>query len=242
MSSQPRPLTFTKMHGLGNDFMVINTIQQPFDLGMVSIPALADRHIGVGFDQLLLIEPSTSADFFCRIFNSDGSEAEQCGNGLRCIARYLHEEGIHQGSTLTIETRSGIFPIKINKIDNVTVTLSPPPAADIELRLNPHTELHSLSLGNPHTILKVDSVETAAVATLGPEISTHPHFACGTNVGFMEVVNRDHIRLRTFERGTGETHACGSNACAAAIIGIRNHSLANRVMVEFRLTRLAKIK
>jgi diaminopimelate epimerase len=232
------PVKFSKMHGLGNDFMVVNAISTKFTPDENTIVELANRHTGVGFDQLLVIEPSENADYFCRIYNSDGTEAEQCGNGLRCIGRYLHEHDLHANKNMQIETISGIFDIKINNLNSITVVIptSDSTHGEVELTADNHTiNLNTLILGNPHAILKTASVNTAPVAELGPFISAHPTFRCGTNVGFMEIVNRNHIQLRTFERGAGETHACGSNACAAAIVGIQQGWLDNKVTVSFRL-------
>lgn len=231
------PLKFAKMHGLGNDFMVIDATQEKITLNKEAICQLANRHTGVGFDQLLIIEPANNADFFCRIYNSDGSEAEQCGNGLRCIARYINEHDMHAGQ-MSIATLSGIFPIKINDMDNITVTLAAPAGRCESIQLQTETAeevtVSTLSMGNPHTIMKVEAVASTPVHALGPQIAGHQHFNGGTNVGFMEIVNRGHIRLRTFERGAGETHACGSNACAAAVTGIQYGWLDHRVNVEFR--------
>lgn len=232
------PIEFSKMHGLGNDFMVVNAMVNAFMPDKSTIAQLANRYIGVGFDQLLVIEPSKNADFFCRIYNSDGSEAEQCGNGLRCIGRYLHQKGLHPSSTLKLETLAGTFNIKINRIDNITVAIPMPELLHEEIELanaNNPINLNTLSLGNPHAIYRTSSVATAPVAELGAYISTHPVFTSGTNVGFMEVIDRNHIQLRTFERGAGETHACGSNACAATIVGIQQGWLDHKVTVSFRL-------
>jgi diaminopimelate epimerase len=228
------------MHGLGNDFMVIDGTKQLPTLSKTTIQQLSNRHTGVGFDQILIIEPSKTADFFCRIINADGSEAEQCGNGLRCVARYVVENKSHSANNLTIETKAGIFPIIIHSMDNICVSLPVPPAdpATISLTLGTppnQIQLNTLSLGNPHAITRVTNAADTPVALLGPEISAHSHFKNGANIGFMEVIDRAHIRLRTFERGAGETHACGSNACAATIVGIKQGWLDQRVNVTFRL-------
>jgi diaminopimelate epimerase len=212
------PLHFTKMHGLGNDFVVINAINQTFDAASCPIMRMADRHLGIGFDQLLVIEPSTEADFFCRIYNADGSEAEQCGNGLRCIARYLHEEKLHVDASLRIQTKAGIFPIHIHDYQHIAVTMGAPTIISTD-----PVSFSMISVGNPHAILKVDSVDQIPDASM-PE----------ANVGFMEVISRERIRLRTIERGAGETHACGSNACAAVVSGMMNGWLGSSVTVEFR--------
>lgn len=244
ISIMQKRINFTKMHGLGNDFIVIDAIHQSFDAKKLSVIHLADRHIGIGFDQLLMIEPSKQADFYCRIFNADGSEAEQCGNGLRCVARFLQEKKLNVNSFFSIETKAGIFPVQINDYDHICVTMGAPHVQEklleLQLHSNPNTIIASvLSLGNPHTIIKVDAVDTVHMEKWGTEISQHAFFPNGTNVGFMEVLNRHHIRLRTFERGVGETLACGSNACAAICTGIINGWLQHKVTVEFRYGSLS---
>lgn len=246
--------TFCKMHGLGNDFMVVDAIHQTIDLKKIPISLLADRHLGVGFDQLLLITPSTKADFACRIYNADGSEAEQCGNGMRCIARYLHEEQLTQKKSLSIETISGLIHVKIINYDMIEVNMGMPsfepekipfithhPAYHYDIKPDPDMPaMHFtvLSMGNPHAILIVPSINDAPVATIGSKIASHALFPKGTNVGFMEIVNRGHIRLRTFERGTGETFACGTNACASVVAGIIHHELDQKVNVELNYGNL----
>lgn len=238
-----QPMKFTKMHGLGNDFVVINAVQQPLDWKRLPAKLIADRHLGIGCDQILLIEPSTSADFFCRIINADGSEAEQCGNGLRCVARFVHEKGLHPSTNLTIETVAGVFPIEIKDYDHIRVTI---PAAGIESSsiqlslptLGTAVSGSVLSIGNPHFIIKVADLQTTQTGQIGQAVSTHPSFPHGTNVGFMQVLKPNHILLRTYERGAGETHACGSNACAAVAAGILDGSLQHAVTVEFNYGQL----
>lgn len=230
---------FTKMHGIGNDFVVINALAQPFNAKHARISELANRHLGIGFDQMLVIEPSQQADYFCRIYNADGSQAEQCGNGLRCIARYIHEEGIDKRKQFKLETLAGVFPVEIKDYDHIQVTLSPPQINEnlFELSLKNAQQkilITILSLGNPHAIIKVDSIHLPFTNQIGPEVSVHAHFPSGANVGFMQVVDRNHIQLRTFERGVGETFACGSNACAAVVAGIINGWLDKTVSVAFR--------
>lgn len=230
-------ITFTKMHGLGNDFVVINTLSQTLPAGSFDITRMADRHLGIGFDQLLLIEASQKADFFCRIYNADGSEAEQCGNGLRCVARYLHEEGIHPNKSLTLETIAGVFPIVIEDYDHIRITMGEPnitsPLVEVNLPSQVTSNISIIDTGNPHAIVKVDQLDTDALEQLSPEISTLSHFPKGANVGFMQIMTANHARLRTFERGAGETRACGSNACAAAVAGILNGWLNDPVKIEF---------
>lgn len=232
-------LQFTKMHGLGNDFVIINAIQQPVSLDATTITALANRHTGIGFDQLLIIEPSDETDFFCRIFNADGSEAEQCGNGLRCVARLIHEEKLHASPTFSIATKGGVYPIQVTDYNHIKVTMGTPDIQEILIELPIKNESSFLAttilkIGNPHAVIKVDSLDTAPIHQLAPAISAHTYFSQGVNVGFMQIINPSRIRLRTFERGAGETFACGSNACAAAIAGILNGWLNDTVTVEYR--------
>ncbi len=225
-----QPIKFCKMHGLGNDFVVIDCIHQTLDLKKFPIKQLANRHMGIGFDQLLLIEKSKQADFACRIFNSDGSEAEQCGNGMRCVARFVHEEKLTAKKSFSIATKAGVVNVLIHDYDTIQVSMGIP---IFQPKLNTAAvELSALSMGNPHAILQVKSVKEAPVLELGPTIAMHSAFPHGVNVGFMEVVNRQHIRLRTFERGAGETLACGSNACASVAAGIKNGLLDRKVKVE----------
>lgn len=238
-----RTLRFTKMHGLGNDFVIVDSTQHTINLDHSIITHLADRYVGIGFDQLLIIKPGRSADFYCQIFNADGSEAEQCGNGLRCVARYLHEAEL-ASSSLRLETKAGIFPVEIKDYDHIRITMGLPHIQEklVELQLNANREpipISILSLGNPHAIIRVGSINNSMVDELGEAISTHSYFPQGANVGLMELIDRHHILLRTFERGVGETNACGSNACAAAVAGIANDWLAHKVKVEFRYGSLA---
>jgi diaminopimelate epimerase len=230
-SSQPS-FQFTKMHGLGNDFIVINAIDQRISPEELPIALLAHRHVGIGFDQLLLIELSTVADFRCRIFNADGSEAEQCGNGLRCAARFIYDEGLSQNMALTLETKAGIFPASIQHQGVVQVALGVPLQGSPFILELFEKELSVISMGNPHVVLTVAAIEEVPVASLGRQIATDAVFPQGTNVGFMEIVNRQHIRLRTYERGVGETFACGSNTCAAVAAGVLNGLLDTQVRVE----------
>lgn len=241
-------LQFAKMHGLGNDFMVIDAINQAVDDVHLPVIQLADRHIGVGFDQLLIIKPSVNADFYCRIFNADGSEAEQCGNGLRCVAKFVYEHDLTRQTTFTIETLSGIYPATItlsdNKTNYITIAMGTPTVSDLNatLLLDNGQSVNNvclLAVGNPHAVLKVPAVADININTTGLLISTHRQFPAGVNVGFMEIINPQHIRLRTYERGLGETHACGSNACAAVIAGITHGWLNQCVEVDYKYGKLA---
>lgn len=241
-------LHFSKMHALGNDFVVIDGVSQSFPLKKIPIQSLADRHSGIGFDQLLVIQSSSKADFSCVIFNSDGTQAEQCGNGMRCIARFVHENALSHQKSISIETKAGIITTFIEDYNHIQVNMGVPhfePSrvpfhADrirhlYEIPLEdgqPGLALAVLSMGNPHAILQVASIDTFPIAHFGPLISSHRLFPKGTNVGFMEVIDLNHIRLRTFERGVGETLACGSNACAAVVSGIQNNLLKKQVRVQ----------
>ncbi len=231
-----RPISFSKMHGLGNDFVIINNLDKKINIDNLPISQLANRHLGIGFDQLLVIEPSKTADFYCRIINSDGSEAEQCGNGLRCVARFIKENGLDKRTKFSIETKAGVFPIAIQDFDRITIEMGAPLVEDKQRNLRIDDEnrhLSIISLGNPHCVLKVESLSEIDIQTLGKTISTHDYFPNGTNVGFMEVSKPNEITLRTYERGAGQTLACGSNACAAAITAILNNWATSPVTVHF---------
>ena len=228
-------LEFTKMHGLGNDFVVIDAINQSVFLTTEQIQQLADRHTGIGFDQLLLVETASTpaADFRYRIFNADGGEVGQCGNGARCFMQFVHDHGLSRKTTLQVETASG--PLQLIRTDDgqITVDMGVPrlepmeipfiaPARDITYTLETNDiplEIAAISVGNPHAVLLVDTVASAPVTELGPLIECHPRFPERVNVGFMEIVDADTIRLRVYERGAGETRACGSGACAAVVAG-----------------------
>jgi len=240
-------LEFTKMHGLGNDFMVIDLVSQRVRLTPELIRQLADRHFGVGFDQLLIVEPPgrPDVDFCYRIFNADGSEVSQCGNGARCFARFVRERRLTRKDVLRVETASGVIELYIDDLGWVTVNMGAPRFAPVQIpfvsdsealfypvEVNGQTvELSTVSMGNPHAVLRVENVDTAPVETLGPALEVHPRFPERVNVGFMQVVDKHLIRLRVFERGTGETLACGTGACAAAVAGIRRGWLDSPVKV-----------
>jgi len=230
-------IEFTKMHGLGNDFMVIDLVTQRMHLTPELIRRLSDRQFGVGFDQMLVVEPpdQPDVDFRYRIFNADGSEVEQCGNGVRCFARFVHERRLTKKTKIRVSTSSGIVEPEINSSGWVQVNMGEPrtepdqipfhadqiaPTYWVEV-LDQSVELDVVSMGNPHTVLVVDDVKTAPVATLGAALESHTRFPQRVNVGFMQVLNRREINLRVFERGSGETLACGTGACAAVVSGIR---------------------
>jgi len=236
-------INFWKMHGLGNDFVVIDGINQNIKLEKKYIRELANRNTGVGFDQLLLILPSKIADVTCRIFNSDGSEAEQCGNGMRCVALFVVQNKLVINKKLTIETISGVVKAELKDDNLVEINLKSPASysASLELSfqtLNKSLQIFSLSLGNPHAILLVESLENYSITEIGAAISQHPAFPKQTNVGFVEQIDQHTIRLKTFERGAGETLACGSNACAAVVAGILQHQLLSPVSVQLPLGEL----
>lgn len=235
-----RRLKFTKMHGLGNDFMVIDGITQAFDPAAAPLTEWADRHTGVGFDQLLLVEAAAddAVDFRYRIFNADGSEVEQCGNGARCFARFVSDKGLTEKTEIVVETARGLIVPKLLDNGSVTVDMGKPRFMPSEIPFLPEdgnsdgllywvgsglerVQLGCVNMGNPHAVLLVENVETAPVASLGAALESHPQFPERVNVGFMEIIGRRHIKLRVFERGAGETQACGTGACAAAVHGIR---------------------
>nr|WP_166269832.1 diaminopimelate epimerase [Marinobacter caseinilyticus] len=240
-------LSFTKMHGLGNDFLVVDAISQPFRLRPEMIRTLADRHFGVGFDQLLVVEPPglPDVDFRYRIFNSDGSEVEQCGNGARCFARFVRDQRLTNKKVIRVQTAGGVLELRTGKDGWVTVNmgvpeLNPPAipfAADGRQVSYPIEvegvcyDMSAVSMGNPHGVLVVDDVETAPVATLGPALEKHARFPARANIGFLQIVDRTHACLRVFERGAGETMACGSGACAAVVAGQLRGLLDSRVEV-----------
>lgn len=242
-------LRFTKMHGLGNDFVVFDAISQCVNLTPEQYRFIGDRHFGIGCDQILLVEkPTGDADFRYRIFNSDGGEVEQCGNGARCFVRFVHEKGLTDKRQIRVETRSGIIVPRLEDDGQVTVDMGAPrfAPADIPFLTDKQAptyllsvgakivEISALSMGNPHAVQVVDNVERAPVAHDGPLVEHHPSFPQRVNAGFMQVVDRAHIRLRVHERGAGETLACGTGACAAAVAGITRGLLDHRVRVSTR--------
>lgn len=241
-------VNFTKMHGLGNDFMVIDAINQKLDLSAAQIQQWSDRRFGIGFDQLLLVEkPKTDqAEFLYRIYNADGSEVEQCGNGARCFARFVVEKGLTTSTVIPVETHSGLISLKVLADDLVEVDMGAPvftPSAlpfTAEQQADAYTldvdgeklELGAVSMGNPHVVIKVDDIDSAPVERLGPLLESHSRFPNRVNVGFMQCQDRGHIRLRVYERGAGETLACGTGACAAVVSGIQRGWLDQEVEVS----------
>ena len=243
-------LKFTKMHGQGNDFVMLNGIAQKISLSPAHIRLIADRHFGVGCDQILLVEAPTrhDTDFRYRIFNADGGEVEQCGNGARCFAHFVRDQDLTDKSELRVETLSGIIEPNIAADRSVTVNMGAPKflptdipfVADAEaltyqLDMDGHTvSIGAVSMGNPHAVQVVTNTDTAPVGEIGPRIEHHPRFPKRVNAGFMEIASRTRIRLRVWERGAGETLACGTGACAAVVTGIRWGLLDDSVTVATR--------
>lgn len=241
-------IRFTKMQGAGNDFMVIDGINQAIHLSAAQIQQLAHRQFGIGFDQLLLVETSAVADFKYRIFNADGSEVAQCGNGARCFVRFVADQQLTQKREISVETASGIITPRLEDNGLVTVNMGAPrftpreipfiadtPATRYTLDVDGQAiEISAVSMGNPHAVQIVDNVETAPVVLLGSKIENHPRFPERVNAGFMQIIDAQHIKLRVFERGSGETLACGTGACAAAVAGIQLGLLKSPVHVSAR--------
>lgn len=247
-------IPFTKMHGLGNDLMVVDCISHAVELTEAQIKRLGDRHFGVGFDQLLQILPPSDAeaDFDYKIFNNDGNEVEHCGNGARCFARYVVDSGLTTKNPIKVRTLNRLLSLEIHDNGEVSVDMGCPQLAPADIPLNAGAQskvyqrivdhlgkqeevrFSALSMGNPHAVVQVASVDCAPVTSLGPALANHRDFEEGVNVGFMEVVARDEIRLRVFERGAGETLACGTGACAAVVAGILTDKLDARVKVRVK--------
>lgn len=242
-------LEFTKMHGLGNDFMVVDLISQRAYFDSLTIQRLADRHFGVGFDQLLVVEPPDvpNADFKYRIFNADGSEVEQCGNGVRCFARFVHERQLTSKTKIKVQTKAGIVEPELGQNGWVRVNMGQPKFLpqeipfiadepdnlyDLMLANEEKLSIDVVNMGNPHAVTIVQDILTADIARLGPQIESHERFPQRVNAGFMQILDEQHARLRVFERGVGETLACGTGACAAAVSGMRRGLLASKVEIE----------
>ncbi|MDP7402028.1 MAG: diaminopimelate epimerase [Gammaproteobacteria bacterium] len=247
-------LSFTKMHGLGNDFVVIDGVTQSVKLSAEQIKAFADRQLGIGYDQLLLVEPPSQpdVDFNYRIFNVDGGEVEHCGNGARCFALFVRSKGLSQKNPLTVKTHNRVLSLSFEESGDISVDMEKPilePAhlpfcADRRLAeyhrtltvggLNLEVKFGAVSMGNPHAVIIVEDLENAAVKEIGRALQAHPDFPNSVNVGFMQVLRRDRIKLRVFERGTGETLACGTGACAATVVGCLNGLLDETVEVYLK--------
>ena len=254
-------LPFTKMHGAGNDFVVLDATRSPIELSAEQYRALGDRRFGIGADQILLVERSDNpqVDFRYRIFNNSGDEVEHCGNGARCFVRFVRDKGLTDKTAIRVETMNTLLELRLQADGRVTVDMSAPvfdfakvpfDAAGLQpqrvgdcylwpLDVNGQAvQVAVLSMGNPHAVQRVDDVDSAPVETLGPLIERHARFPRKVNAGFMQVVDRGHIRLRVYERGAGETLACGTGACAAVVAGIRLGWLDARVDVDARGGRL----
>jgi diaminopimelate epimerase len=243
-------LPFTKMHGLGNDFIVLDAPSRDgLPISAARWRQLADRHRGIGFDQALVLEPprEPGTQAYYRIFNANGGEVEQCGNGVRCLAELLRQRGLAPEGMLRLESPAGVMQAELGTPGTVAVDMGEPQFTPESVAFDPHAEpgprfhidlpggrveFAIASMGNPHAVIDMARVADAPVATVGPALESHPLFARRVNVGFREIVARDHIRLRVFERGVGETQACGTGACAAAAVGIREGRLDPRVRVD----------
>ncbi|WP_366943016.1 diaminopimelate epimerase [uncultured Cocleimonas sp.] len=250
-------INFTKMHGLGNDFVVINGINQAINLTPEQVRFISDRKLGIGCDQLLLVEKSDveGTDFRYRIFNSDGGEVEQCGNGARCFAHFVQNEGLIDKNEISVITKNGRLILNVEENGNVTVDMGAPilepaqipfianagnedKAENLQQRAYPiqinqqNIEIGAVSMGNPHAVIVVDDTQAAAVEELGKAIQQSSYFPNSVNVGFMQVLDRQNIKLRVYERGVGETQACGTGACAAVVAGIVMGHLDNDVDVN----------
>ncbi|HFC8542594.1 diaminopimelate epimerase [Neisseria weaveri] len=250
-----KKLKFTKMHGLGNDFMVVDGISQVFDPLAAPLTKWSNRHTGIGFDQLLLVEKASSeaVDFRYRIFNADGSEVEQCGNGARCFVRFVADKHLTDKKEIVVETAKGIIFPKLADSGLVIVNMGQPKLRPSEIPFAAMAEepddalvyqvvlgsdkvgVSCVNMGNPHAVLVVDDVASAPVDRLGAQIEPHIQFPQRVNVGFMQVVDKEHIRLRVYERGVGETQACGTGACAAVVAGVRLGLLSAGVPVQVSL-------
>lgn len=248
-------LKFTKMHGAGNDFVVLDATRAPIELSADQARRLGDRRFGVGADQILVVEPSRTpgVDFRYRIFNSSGDEVEHCGNGARCFVRYVHDKGLSKKDSIKVETVNNLLELRLQPDGRVTVDMNRPVFAHDRVPfdasgLEPHRvngfelwplpglgcEVAVLSMGNPHAVQRVEDVRSAPVEVLGPKIEAHPRFPRKVNAGFLQVLSRGEVNLRVYERGAGETLACGTGACAAVVAGIRLGWLDRRVEVHTR--------
>lgn len=241
-------IQFSKMHGLGNDFVVIDNVTQNVFFSKEKIKQLSDRNFGIGFDQLLLVEPpyDPDQDFHYRIFNADGSEVAQCGNGARCFARFVKMKGLTNRNKIVVSTKSGRIVLYLEKDGQVTVNMGIPEFEPnkVPIKANKREKIYILradehtffcgavSMGNPHCVLLVEDIQNIDIDTMGPLLEKHERFTEGANVGFMQIVNPSHIKLRVFERGVGETLACGTGACAAVAVGQLQNKLSKDVRVD----------
>ena len=240
-------IRFTKMHGAGNDFVVLDGVRQQIQLTLEQLRLLADRHFGVGCDQILLVEAAQhpGADFCYRIFNADGGEVEQCGNGARCFVRFVHDQGLTHKREIVVETKAGMITLRMEEDGRVRVDMGAPVFENARIPFDTNSDaiiqplevagevvqITALSMGNPHAVQVVEDVEHAQVITQGALIEHHPRFPQRVNAGYMQVMDRGYIKLRVYERGAGETLSCGTGACAAVVAGIRRGLLDERVRV-----------
>jgi len=230
-------LAFTKMHGAGNDFVVIDSTREPFSLSRAQLQRIADRHRGVGCDQILVVEPGgPEVDFRYRIFNADGGEVEQCGNGARCFVKFVHDKRLTAKREIRVQTLGGAIVPRLEADGEVSVDMGPPTRPVLEsLKVDGEdVELAILSMGNPHAVQLVAEVASAPVTTQGPVLERHPRFPSRVNAGYMQVHDRHRIALRVWERGAGETLSCGTGACAAVVAGVARGLLESPVRVETR--------
>ena len=248
-------LRVTKMHGLGNDFMVLDLVSQHAHIQSKHARQWGDRHTGVGFDQLLIVEPPSNpdVDFRYRIFNADGTEVEQCGNGARCFARFVIDKRLTSKREIRVETKGGIIELTLRADGQISVDMGAPRLLPSEIPFQAESqalsyrvevdgesvELAAVSMGNPHAVLRVDDVQAAPVRTLGPKLEQHPRFPQRVNVGFLQVLDRKLARLRVWERGVGETQACGTGACAAAVAAIQQGWMDSPLHLDLTGGRLA---
>ena len=243
------PIRFTKMHGLGNDFVLIDAVKQNIRVSSKLAKRLAHRNLGIGCDQVLVLEPPSvkNVDFNYRIFNRDGTEVEQCGNGARCLGRYIFDQRLSGKRSLLLKTKNRVMQIQSKPQNLIGVNMSAPvfEPAEIPFQAVQQETLYSLeadethaisvlSMGNPHAVIQVEDVETAPVKEIGQQLQRHPRFPDSANVGFMQIIDRQRIKLRVYERGVGETQACGSGACAAAVAAIQQQLVDHLVTVELR--------
>lgn len=247
-------INFTKMHGLGNDFVVIDAINQQIALTSEQVRFMSDRHFGIGFDQLLLAEKSVSpgADFKYRIFNADGGEVSQCGNGARCFARFVRDKELSDKDEIRVDTNAGQLLLRFSEEGQITVNMGIPKHSPAEIPLLAEQEsllykvwvngaeqaFAAVSIGNPHAVIQVNDIKNAPVADFGQALESHAVFPEHANIGFMQIIDRDFIKLRVYERGASETLACGSGACAAVVVGIEQNLLNHNVCVELPGGRL----
>ncbi|WP_343153194.1 diaminopimelate epimerase [Buchnera aphidicola] len=243
-------MNFSKMHGLSNDFIIIENITQNICLTSKEIQTISNRYTGIGFDQLLFVEKSTQSgiDFNYRIFNSDGKEVEQCGNGARCFAHFLYLKGFTKNKRISVSTKKGILILSILKNNLIKVNMGKPDFKPYNIPIstekfrekysllikNKKVSFGAVSIGNPHCVISVKNINTTLVDILSPSIQKNNFFPNSVNVGFMEIINSKKIKLRVYERGSKETNACGSGACAAVAVGIKQNLLSNKVIVELK--------